>query len=233
MGKISSSLHRIYGKAYRKIINNTALQNSITDRFHKLYYHFHKRTWSNTFWFNAPAKKCPLDLWIYQEIIVALKPDVIIETGTAGGGSALFLASICELLKKGKVITIDIEANPARPRHERITYLQGSSTAKEIVDKVRAEVEPGKKALVILDSDHTKEHVLNELRIYGKFVAKDSYIIVEDSDIHGHPVRPDFPPGPMEAIKEFLKENKDFVADKEREKFYLTFNPNGYLKKVS
>ena len=88
------------------------------------------------------------------------------------------------------------------------------------------------KVMVILDSDHHKEHVLNELRIYGKFVTKESYIIVEDTNINGHPVYPDFGPGPMEAVEEFLRENKNFVIDKTREKFYLTFNPRGYLKKI-
>ena len=233
MNGILIFLYKIHEKIYRKIINSTGLQNKITNRFHKLYYHFHKRTWANTFWFNAPAKKCPLDLWIYQEIIFKLRPDIIIETGTAGGGSALFLASICELLKNGKIITIDIEANVNRPQHERITYLQGSSTSVDMVNKVEAMLGDTKKVLVILDSDHTKEHVLNELRTYHKFVPKESYIIVEDSNIHGHPVRSDFPAGPMEAVEEFLKENKDFIIDKEKEKFYLTFNPNGYLKRIA
>ena len=232
MNRISTFLYKIREKIYREIIKNAGLQNNITNRFHKLYYHFHKRTWANTFWFGAPAKKCPLDLWIYQEIIFKLRPDIIIETGTAGGGSALFLASLCELLKNGKVITIDIETNADRPQHERITYLQGSSTSGDIADKVKALVGDKRKVLVILDSDHTKEHVLNELRIYHRFVPKEGYIIVEDSNIHGHPVRSDLPAGPMEAIEEFLKENKDFIVDKEKEKFYLTFNPNGYLKRV-
>jgi cephalosporin hydroxylase len=85
--------------------------------------------------------------------------------------------------------------------------------------------------MVILDSDHHKDHVLRELEIYSKFVTNGSYIIVEDTNINGHPVRPKFGPGPTEAVKEFLKGSRDFVIDKSREKFFLTFNPNGYLKK--
>jgi len=86
--------------------------------------------------------------------------------------------------------------------------------------------------MVILDSNHDKDHVLNELRSYNRFVTKGSYLIVEDTDFNGHPVLPDYGPGPMEAVKAFLSENKDFEVDKSREKFFLTFNPRGYLKKI-
>jgi cephalosporin hydroxylase len=176
--------------------------------------------------------KCPLDLWIYQEIIFEQKPDMIIECGTANGGSALFLASICDLVNNGKIITIDIENKQNKPRHKRIKYLVGSSTAENIVDQIRKLISDKNKVMVILDSDHHKEHVLNELTIYSKFVTKGSYIIVEDTNINGHPVFPDFGPGPMEAIEEFLKENKIFVIDYNNEKFYLTYNPRGYLLRM-
>ncbi len=127
---------------------------------------------------------------------------------------------------------MDIENKEDRPKHTRVTYLLGSSTSKEIVEKVQSFIRSKDEIVVILDSDHHKEHVLRELEIYSKFVTKGSYIIVEDTNINGHPVEPEFGPGPMEAVKEFLKDNKDFVIDKSREKFLLTFNPNGYLKKI-
>ena len=119
-----------------------------------------------------------------------------------------------------------------RPNHNRITYLLGSSTSKEIMEDVQRFIVNKNQIMVILDSDHKKEHVLSELRIYSQFVTKGSYIIVEDTNINSHPIFPDFGPGPMEAVKDFLEENKDFVIDKSREKFYLTFNPDGYLKRV-
>jgi cephalosporin hydroxylase len=100
------------------------------------------------------------------------------------------------------------------------------------VGKVQTVIEGKDRIMTILDSDHHKEHVLRELEIYSKFVTKESYIIVEDTNINGHPVRSTFGPGPMEAIKEFLKMNEDFMIDRSREKFYLTFNPDGYLKKM-
>jgi len=205
-------------------------KKTAVDQFHRLYYDSH--VWYNTFWLGIPAYKCPLDLWIYQEIIFELRPDIIIECGTASGGSALFLASICDLVNKGKIITIDTEDRKGRPEHERIVYLLGSSTSREIGEKVRSLTRNEDKVMVILDSDHRKEHVLKELGIYGKFVTKGSYITVEDTNINGHPVAPEFGPGPMEAVEEFLEENEDFVMDKDREKFYLTFNPSGYLKRI-
>lgn len=219
---------------HHRIYINPKLEKSIVDQFHKLYYDspMFGKTWGNTFWFGTPIMKCPLDLWIYQEIIFEVKPDIIIECGTAQGGSALFLASMCDLMNNGKVITIDIEDKEGRPKHKRITYLLGSSTSKEIVEKIKSLVGNDDKIMVILDSDHSKQHVLNELKIHSKFITKGSYLIVEDTNINGHPVYPDFGPGPMEAVDEFLKKNKDFVADKTKEKLYLTFNPNGYLKKI-
>lgn len=189
------------------------------------------RTWGNTFWLGFPIYKCPLDLWIYQEIIFEMKPDVIIECGTAHGGSALFLAFICDVINNGKIISIDVNHNPDRPQHKRINYLSGSSTSEEIVDQVRKLLSDHDKIMAILDSDHRKEHVLNELRIYSGFVSKGNYIIVEDTNLNGHPVYPTFGLGPMEAVEEFLREDNKFIIDRSREKFYLTFNPGGFLRR--
>jgi len=208
------------------------LQKNIVDNFHKLYYRSKERTWDDTFWLGVPCLKCPLDLWVYQETIFDLKPDIIIESGTAAGGTSLFLASLCELVNNGRVITIDIEDDPRKPQHQRITYLLGSSLAEEIAQKVKKFINNACKVIVILDSDHAKEHVLQELKIYSKFVTPGSYIIVEDSNVGGHPIAASFGLGPMEAIREFLKENKNFLVDKTKEKFFLTFNPNGFLKRI-
>lgn len=203
----------------------------IVDPFHTLYYD--SKVWTETTWFGVRTQKCPLDLWIYQEIIYELRPDVIIETGTLNGGSALFLASLCDLLKKGKVITIDISNKKARPRHPRIQYLLGSSISEGVVEGVSRMLRPKDIVMVILDSDHSKNHVLHELRTYSRFVTRGSYLIVEDTNINGHPVYPEFGPGPMEAVEEFLKETNEFVVDSGRERLYLTFNPRGYLRKIA
>jgi len=224
---------------HNRIYVDSKSEQGIVDQFHNLYHNsqLFGRGWGNMFWLGFPILKYPSDMWVYQEIIFETKPDVIIECGTAHGGSALFLASLCDLMNNGKVITIDIEVwknkeNRERPKHERITYLLGPSTSEEIEKEVKRLIGDKTKVLVILDSDHHKEHVLNELKVYSKFVNKGSYVIVEDTSLNGHPIIPDFGPGPMEAVDEFLKNNEDFVIDKTRQKFYLTNNPNGYLKKV-
>ena len=204
----------------------------VVDRFTKLYYHSKPRIWNNTFWFGVPIGKCPPDLWTYQEIIFETKPDIIIECGTGTGGSALFLAQHCDLMHHGKIVTIDIKDHPNRPVHERITYITGSSTAEQTLRQIKEMIQSTDKVLVILDSDHSKDHVLQELNRYCDLVTAGSYIIVEDTIIGGHPVKPHRKPGPMEAVMEFIKTNKNFIIDKSREKFYLTFNRNGYLKKV-
>ncbi len=210
--------------------------SAITERrvvrsFHRLFYDSGKQTWSNTHWLGVPAQKCAFDLWVYQEMLHDLRPAVIVECGTANGGSALFLASICDLLGHGEVVTVDIADQPARPSHDRITYLKGSSTEPEIVERVKQLVASRAPVVVILDSDHSRDHVLNELRLYAPLVSAGSYVIVEDSNVNGHPVVPDFGPGPAEAVARFLTETDEFEVDQSREKFLLTFNPSGYLRK--
>lgn len=203
---------------------------AVVDSFHRLYYD--SEVFARTSWLGVSALKCPLDLWIYQEIIHDSRPDVIVECGTASGGSALFLAAICDLVGNGRIITIDIEERPGRPQHPRVTYLHGSSTSPAIVEQVRRAVAEDDRVLVLLDSEHSKDHVLAELRAYSSFVTPGSYVIVEDTNIGGHPVRPDWGPGPTEAVDEFLAENSAFAIDESREKFFLTFNPRGYLRRT-
>jgi len=207
-------------------------RQAVVDAFHHLYCDDPEKTWDNTYWLGVPTQKCPLDLWIYQEIMFEQRPDVIIECGTCKGGSALFLASICDLTKNGRIFTIDIESGPSRPDHPRVRYLLGSSTDADIVNIVRQQIRPKDRVLVVLDSDHTKDHVLNELRAYAPMVTAGSYIIVEDTNINDHPVYAEFGPGPMEAVDDFLSTTNDFEIDRSREKFLMGFNPRGWLRRV-
>jgi cephalosporin hydroxylase len=204
---------------------------SVTDEFHRLYYD--TAVWKDTYWLGVRTQKCPLDLWVYQELLVEQKPDLIVETGTAHGGSALYLASVCDLLGRGEVVTVDIFPIEGRPAHDRITYLTGSSTAPEVVAEVERIVAGRENALVILDSDHARDHVLDELRIYSRFVPPGGYLIVEDTNVNAHPVFPEHGPGPMEAVEAFLGETDEFEVDSRREKFFLTFNPRGFLRRKS
>lgn len=202
----------------------------IVDDFSKLYYDSKDQTWRNTYWVGHRTWKCPLDLWIYQEIVTEMKPDVIIECGTGEGGSALYLATICDLIGHGKIITIDLKERK-KLRHDRVKFILGDSVSNEVVEEVLRLIS-GKTVMAILDSTHVKNHVLRELEIYSMLVTNGNYLIVEDTIINGHPARTRFGEGPMEAVVEFLSNNTNFVVDKNREKFYLTFNPNGYLRKV-
>jgi cephalosporin hydroxylase len=202
-------------------------------RFHRLYYESSWQTWKNTRWLSVNAYKTPFDLWIYQELIVLLRPQLVVETGTAAGGSALFLATVCDAIGVGEILSIDTEDRAERPTHDRVTYVTGSSTALETLDIVAEHAEGKAPVMVILDSDHSCGHVLAELRSYAEFVTPGSYLVVEDTNLNGHPVVSNFGPGPMEAIHEFLGERRDFKHEAEQEKFFLTFNPNGYLRRTS
>lgn len=182
-------------------------------------------------WRGTPCCKHPCDLLIYQEIVDKTRPELIIECGTRNGGSALFLADMCELVGSGRVITVD-NAVCERPCHERITYVLGSSTSDSVVELVTAEAAKANRILVILDSDHRTEHVLRELELYSPLVTKGSYIIVEDTILGGHPVRSDLGPGPTEAINEFMSETKDFEVDTDMERLMITYNAGGFLKRV-
>lgn len=215
----------------------TVSNKKIISSFSKLFYNQGKfgGTWDNTFWFGTKTLKSPLDLWVYQEIINDIKPDIIIETGTAYGGSTLYLASILDLLGKGSVITIDV-TKLKRPKHKRIKYLRGSSVSPKIVEIIKMLIKPKSTVMVILDSDHTKDHVLKEMEIYSNFISVNSYLIVEDGNVNGHPVWKSHGPGPYEAIMEFFAKNKSlsnkFLIDKSKEKYLISFNTNGFLKRI-
>ncbi|OKH60064.1 hypothetical protein NIES2130_05820 [Scytonema sp. HK-05] len=191
--------------------------------------------WKNTYWLGIKALKCPLDLWLYQEIISSQKPDFIVECGVAFGGTTAFLADMCKLVGKGEVIGIDInileQTRQDLSRYENIKLIQGSSVSLETAQQIFQIVEK-KNTLVILDSDHSKDHVLQEILIYSELIPSGGYLIVEDTNLNGHPVLPEFGSGPMEAVEEFLEKNSNFYIDKECHKFLTTFNPNGYLKRL-
>lgn len=206
--------------------------NNYIEQTHIHYYN--NKIWAhgNTKWLGYSILKYPSDLFLYQEIIYEIQPDVIIECGTFNGGSSLFLCSMLDLINKGTVLSIDIDPQPNLPTHKRLSYLKASSTSELALQTVKNTISPHDTVLVILDSDHTKEHVLQELRLYHSFVTQGSYLIVEDTNINGHPVCPEFGPGPMEAVEEFLKNNNDYIIDETKHKFLISFNPRGYLKKI-
>jgi cephalosporin hydroxylase len=219
----------------------------VAQRFHELYYDGARvqRTWATTHFLGVPVLKCPFDLWHYQELIHRLRPDLLIETGTFLGGSAFYFANLLELLGNGRVITIDplsgeecaaLRKEPperVRPPHPRLEYLRASSTAPDVIGRMQSEAAGVRTVLVVLDSDHTRDHVYAEMKAYAPLVTCGSYLVVEDGNINGHPVLADFGPGPYEAIQDFLEETRDFEVDQVIEDtHYFTFNPRGYLRRV-
>lgn len=199
----------------------------------------------NFSWLGRPIIQFPQDIIVMQEIIWRVKPDLIIETGIAHGGSLIFYASILELLGgNGEVLGIDIDIRKHNlveiEKHsmfKRITMIEGSSIDKGIAKQVWDFAKEKKKVLVVLDSNHTHEHVLKELKLYSSLVAKDSYLIVFDTIIEDMPEKlfSDRPwskgNNPKTAVWEFLKTNNRFKIDKEIEnKLLITVAPDGYLK---
>ncbi|WP_299290900.1 cephalosporin hydroxylase family protein [Nitrosopumilus sp.] len=195
-------------------------------------------------WLGRPIIQFPQDMIAIQEIIWKTKPDIIIETGIAHGGSLIFSASILELIGKGKVIGIDIDIRKhnrkeieKHPLKKRITMLEGSSLDGEILKQVKKLVKNKKKIVVFLDSYHTHEHVLRELEMYSPLVKNGSYVVVFDTMVefmpkNSFPNRPwDKGNNPHTAVMDFLKKNKRFKIDKEIEnKLLITSCPDGFLK---
>jgi cephalosporin hydroxylase len=176
-----------------------------------------------------------------QEIIYKLQPEFIIETGTAYGGSSIFFASILNLIGKGHIITVDINNKldkdnwslPVQRLFDKhITFIQGSSTDSKIVSNIFNTVGDS-TCLIMLDSWHTKVHVLEELNIYSKLIKPNYYIIVEDTHVNGNPVPWKWGDGPMEAVEEFLKVHPNFQPDLYYERHGMTCNPTGFLKRVN
>jgi cephalosporin hydroxylase len=188
--------------------------------------------WNRTTWLGRKIESAPTDLLAYQELIATVRPDWVVEIGGSdGGGRALFLASICELVGHGQVLSVDAEERADRPEHARLQYLTGEGYQRKTRDKVEALVAGG-RALVVLGAFRDRLLTYREFNAYEALVPVGSYVVVADTIVNGHPVWPGFGPGPAEAVKQILNTNGDFLADPSMEKYSLTFNPSGYLKRV-
>jgi cephalosporin hydroxylase len=205
----------------------------ISRHFARLYYARVEDTVFGTRFLGVQTLKYPTDLWVYQEIISETLPDVIVETGTWHGGSALFMASVCDALGHGRVITIDTNPGDPLPEHPRVLHLRGSSVAPDILATVREHTREARGVMVILDADHSRVHVLEELAAYSEVVTVGQYLVVEDTNINGHPVLPDHGPGPAEAVQEFLRRDDRFAVERSRERLLLTANPGGFMRRRS
>lgn len=229
-------------------ILNMSKDKGLKDLTHEWFIESSKYNYSyNYSWMGRPIIQYPQDILALQELIWEIKPDIIIETGIARGGSIVFYASMLELIgEEGFVVGIDIDIREhnrleieKHPMYKRIKMIQGSSIDLSVVEKV-AELAKGKRALVILDSNHTYDHVKKELELYSVFVTKGSYLVVFDTDIEDMPKgffkdRPwDVGNNPKIAVQEFLKRNDRFVVNQEIEdKLLITVAPSGYLKCIN
>lgn len=183
-------------------------------------------------WLGVPVWQNVSDLWTIQEVIARVRPALLIECGTNRGGSSLFYAHLFDLMGAGEVLTIDIE-KLHNLTHPRVTCLIGSSTSDEIVETTRQKAAACQgPVMVILDSDHSRDHVRSELDCYAKLVTPGSYCLVQDGVIDTLPEFRAGRPGPLPAIEDFLKTHPEFECDHElSERFLITHHPKGWLRR--
>jgi cephalosporin hydroxylase len=216
-------------------------QGKLIDDFHNLVYD--SQDWDRMKWLGVHAEQNPNDVWSCQQIFFETKPDFVVEAGTNHGGGALVWATLLSVINRdAKVLTIDIADKHQAARQvplfqEKVEFFLGSSTSEQVFKAIRARVQD-KKVVVILDSNHTKDHVLAEMRLYGDLVSVGSYMLVQDTNINGHPAFPSYGPGPWEAVEAFMaaggrsQGGAVFEIDRSRELLFFTMHPKGYLKRV-
>jgi cephalosporin hydroxylase len=200
------------------------LKTGFTDAF------WRSGEWHRTPWLGKSVHRAPTDLFVYQELVAGVRPDWIVETRTGTGGRAFFLASICDLVGHGQVLSIDGHPLADPPEHPRITYLRGDPAALATAAQAHEIVGEGSTGLLILGGGSNVQ-VLDAFHRYAQLVPVGSYVVVEDTILQGNPVWSDFGPGPAAAVQAILDEGA-FVPDASLERFALTFNPGGFLRRV-
>jgi cephalosporin hydroxylase len=218
----------------KKLNTQLGFFRSAGTRYHLWYYN--RQVWDSTTWVGVKTLKSPSDMWNYQEILSSLKPSLVIEFGTRFGGSALFFASVMRQIGgRFRVISIDIDAATVSAKTKRdpdIELITSSSVDPQVGERIaRARREYPGAAFAILDSDHAQAHVLAEMKLLRPLLVSGDYVVVEDSNVNGHPVFTSHGPGPFEAMEEYFREfPQDYSRDERREaKFGFTFATNGFL----
>jgi cephalosporin hydroxylase len=227
MGVVRQLASGVAGAIYRP-------SDDITEEYHKWYYG--TLIQERTSWMGVHCWKSVSDMWNYQEILTELKPSLVVEFGTRHGGSALFFATIMRQLGSPfKVLSVDISHRLVKPvvrNDPDIILVESSSVAPMVAEKIRQmRAEWPGPVFAILDSDHSAAHVIAEMKLLHPLLSAGDYLIVEDSNVNGHPVLPGFGPGPFEAIQAYEREfPDDYVHDRRREeKFGWTMATNGFL----
>lgn len=224
--------------------DRTVFQSSV-DHMLQLDPYDYSYLWS---WMGAPIIQMPADVMATQEVIWNTKPDIIIETGVARGGSVLFMSSLLQLMDNGRVIGVDIDIRAhnrdtieTHPMAHRVTLIEGGSTSDSVLDAVRAEIPSGARVMVVLDSDHSRDHVLDECRAYGPLVTPGCYMVVADTMI-GHVSEENAPTNrskswfagnePLSALRDYMAESDLFeVDDVLNGKLVLSSSPGGYVRR--
>jgi cephalosporin hydroxylase len=224
------------GKIFKKPLRRKYYQKRFELSLRQwLVYHQREIVFNQVTWMGKTLFKNILDAWIYQEIIYEIQPDVIVEIGSKYGGSTKYFANLLDIIGKGIVISIDNDRSAYDLIHERVRVLTGNSSDPKIISEVNYLCQ-GKKALVIQDGDHRRKQALEDLENYSKLVSLNSYFIMEDGIVdlfhHGDGLgyKDD---GPLTAIEDFLSRNSNFVIDSTRERYILTYNPKGFLRRIS
>ena len=230
MGLIRQLASGVAGTIYRP-------GDDVTEEYHKWYYG--TLVQERTSWLGVKCWKSVSDMWNYQEILTELKPSLLVEFGTRHGGSALYFATVLRQLGHPfTVLSVDIThggLNPIARRDPDIEFVESSSTAPDVARRIAElrEEFPG-PVFAICDSDHSRDHVLAEMKLLRPLLVSGDFLVVEDSNVNGHPVLPGFGPGPYEAIEAYEAEfPDDYRHDQKREeKFGWTFSTNGFLIRV-
>ena len=196
-------------------------------------------------WLGIPIIQLPEDILMVQELVWKNRPDVVVESGVAHGGALILYASLMELLGRGRVIGVDIEirkynrlAIESHPASKRVTLIEGSSTDQSTLEAVRARIQPNESVMVMLDSNHTRDHVRRELELYAPLVGPGGYIVVFDEVM---PMVADAPNGkptwdldnPLEAVRGFLETHPDFEVDSSYERMATTYCHSGFLRRTT
>ena len=186
-------------------------------------------------WMGVDIQKHPMDFWVYQEMLFEIKPDVILEIGNYTGGSTYAFAHLCDIMNKGRIISVDVTDQNHDPRpelqdHPRIQWVVADATQPNVIQAIKNMIEPHERVLVIEDSSHTYDNTIKVINAYHDLIRPGDYFIVEDTVCwHGLNVGPK--PGAYEAVEEFLAKNPNWEADRSKEKFILTWTPKGFLRR--
>lgn len=230
-------LRQLLSVRVRQLVPHGANQIKPTAAHDYMLWYYYSQTWKQTSWLGVETQKLPSDMWNYQEILTQLHPSLVIEFGSWMGGSALFFSSILGQFGSAyRVLSVDINhdrLHETAKRDPNIIFFQSSSSDPRVADRILElrTAYPG-PVFAILDSDHSKAHVMEELMLLRNLLKTGDYVVVEDSNINGHPVfSPDPGAGPFEAIQDYMRQYPDdYRLDREREaKFGVTFAPGGFL----